>query len=328
MYAARKDASAFETIAGELYTTLGADDPTWAKVAELGVTVEPDNPLYDISQIAASTTVAKAVTGNSDSVVAEMDLGNDLDFSFDKAKPTNEFNSAADSEVNSSLDMQSSLSSQEDSDQVNLGQINQEQESFDLGASNNEFSTNAAEDSTVTANTDSVETAAAENKPAADNSMDFDFPELGSFTLGTEEAAVTNEQPAPDVISQQESVTEFEFPAASTNDEIEFTAAAPTEESNALAGLDFNFNSEPATETSTVATASSDFNFEGFADAVTPVDEVKADSGALDSSDFNFEDFGDRHISCSLRSFSYLRLTITEIKTDSRKVKVISFILI
>lgn len=293
MYAARKDASAFETIAGELYTTLGADDPTWAKVAELGVTVEPDNPLYDISQIAASTAVAKAVTGSSDSVVAEMDLGNDLDFSFDKAKPANEFNSAADSEVNSSLNMQSSLSSQEDSDQVKLGQINQEQESFDLGALNNELSANVAEDSTVIANTGSVETAAAESKPAADNSMDFDFPELGSFTLGAEEAAATSQQSSPDEVSQQESMSEFEFPAASANDEIEFTAAAPTEESSALAGLDFNFNSEPAAETSTVPTESSDFNFEGFADAVTPVEEVKAGSGALDSSDFNFEDLGE-----------------------------------
>lgn len=52
MYAGRKDTSAFEAIAGELYTTLGSDDATWEKVAKLGRELEPDNPLY-----ATKTTV-------------------------------------------------------------------------------------------------------------------------------------------------------------------------------------------------------------------------------------------------------------------------------
>lgn len=46
IYLGRKDVSAFETLAGELYASLGASDPTWAKVAELGRKLEPDNPLY------------------------------------------------------------------------------------------------------------------------------------------------------------------------------------------------------------------------------------------------------------------------------------------
>ncbi|HSF71471.1 MAG TPA: LPXTG cell wall anchor domain-containing protein, partial [Methylotenera sp.] len=46
MYAASKNLSAFETIAGELYTSLGAEDPMWAKVAEIGFKLEPNNPLY------------------------------------------------------------------------------------------------------------------------------------------------------------------------------------------------------------------------------------------------------------------------------------------
>lgn len=49
MYAGRKDVSAFEAIAGELYTTLGAGDPTWAKVAEMGGKLEPENPLYELT---------------------------------------------------------------------------------------------------------------------------------------------------------------------------------------------------------------------------------------------------------------------------------------
>jgi pilus assembly protein FimV len=284
MYAARKDASAFETIAGELYTTLGADDPTWAKVAELGITVEPDNPLYDISQITASVPVAKAVVASSDSVVADMDLGNDLDFSFDKAKSVSE----VDSDANASLDMQSSLPSHNE-----LDQVNSEKESFDLGGLNSEFSANTTEDSTVSANTGSLETTAADSKPAADNSMDFDFPELGSFSLGTDETASANEQPSLNVADQQDSTPVFELPASTANDEIVFTAAAPAEESSALASLDFNFNTAPDVDAAEAPAVSNDFNFEGFADAVTPVEEVKAGSGALDSTDFNFEDFGE-----------------------------------
>jgi pilus assembly protein FimV len=282
MYAARKDVSAFEAIAGELYTTLGADDPTWAKVAELGITVEPDNPLYDISQITPSVAVAKPVVANADAVVADVAIGNDLDFSFDKLK--------SDSDVESSLDMQSSSSGPDELGQIKFDQDSLQKESFDLGGLNSELSTNAVEDSTVTASADNI--AIAESKPAADNSMDFDFPELGSFTLGTEEPATVNEQAALDTASQQEGAPVFELPASSANDEIEFTSAAPAEESSALAGLDFNFTTAPEAETPAEAAASSDFNFEGFADAVTPAEEQNIESGALDSADFNFEDFG------------------------------------
>jgi pilus assembly protein FimV len=281
MYAARKDVSAFEAIAGELYTTLGADDPTWAKVAELGIAVEPDNPLYDISQITPSIAAVKPVESSADAVV--VDVGNDLDFSFDKLK--------SDNEVESSLDMQSSSSSQDELGQVKFDQDTLEKESFDLGGSNSALSTNTLVDSSATASA-SADNTVVDGKSVADNSMDFDFPELGSFTLGNEQSATANEQPASEVVSQQESAPVFELPASSANDEIEFTTAAPTEDSSALAGLDFNFNSQPVAETTAVATESSDFNFEGFADAITPVEEEKLESGALDSTDFNFEDFG------------------------------------
>jgi len=284
MYAARKDASAFETIAGELYTTLGADDPTWAKVAELGVTVEPDNPLYDTSRIAVSVPVAVAVAGSSAAAVADLDLGNDLDFSFDKEKPASQdASSEYNNEVNSTLDMQNSLSSQNELDQNNL-----ETESFDLGSLNSEFSTNAIDNSA--ASESSTVEAAADNKLSADNSMDFDFPDLGSFASSTEASATANELPSFEVANQEDSAPLLEMPSSSS-DEIEFTAAAPAEESNALGGLDFNFTAVPDVNAPEVTTASSDFNFEGFADAVSPAEEEKINSGALDVSDFNFEDF-------------------------------------
>ena len=89
MYAGRKDHSAFEAIAGELYTTLGADDPTWAKVAEMGSVIEPENPLYDVRNLLVpEALVAQSVTTSVitaakmlDSEVASSD--SDFDFSIE-----------------------------------------------------------------------------------------------------------------------------------------------------------------------------------------------------------------------------------------------------
>ena len=59
IYAARNDTSAFETVAGEIYTTLGAADPIWAKVAEMGRKLEPNNPLYS-AEVESKAISAKA----------------------------------------------------------------------------------------------------------------------------------------------------------------------------------------------------------------------------------------------------------------------------
>lgn len=49
IYSNRKDAVAFETLAGELYASLGTSDPVWRKVAEMGHALEPENPMYAIT---------------------------------------------------------------------------------------------------------------------------------------------------------------------------------------------------------------------------------------------------------------------------------------
>jgi len=97
MYAGRNDVSAFEAVAGELYTTLGADDPTWAKIAEMGGKLEPDNPLYQLSDVvaAAGVTAASAAVISaslSDNASAESELFSSqdvgLDFSLDDVSDT------------------------------------------------------------------------------------------------------------------------------------------------------------------------------------------------------------------------------------------------
>lgn len=88
MYAANKDMSAFETVSGELYTTLGAEDPTWAKVAEIGIKLEPNNPLYQTKTVAVANVTTKNADANMDEKLDASDFSDsplaseaDLDFS-------------------------------------------------------------------------------------------------------------------------------------------------------------------------------------------------------------------------------------------------------
>ena len=85
MYAASKNLSAFETVAGELYTSLGVEDPTWAKVAEIGIKLEPNNPLY---QVNSQPTGSLDATDFADSPLA---AEKDLDFSFNNDALTQGF---------------------------------------------------------------------------------------------------------------------------------------------------------------------------------------------------------------------------------------------
>jgi pilus assembly protein FimV len=46
IYAARKDLKAFETTAGEIYAATGGQGPDWQKAMELGLSIDPTNPMY------------------------------------------------------------------------------------------------------------------------------------------------------------------------------------------------------------------------------------------------------------------------------------------
>lgn len=107
IYAARNDSSAFEAVSGELYSTLGASDPIWAKVAEMGHKMEPDNPLYDISSAPAAVATAAATTQKldvSDFNSAEVMTEPSLDFSLDTDTAGPSSDSSSKPEQASSLD--------------------------------------------------------------------------------------------------------------------------------------------------------------------------------------------------------------------------------
>jgi pilus assembly protein FimV len=78
MYAANKNNSAFETLAGEMYTTLGADDPTWIKVEEIGRQLEPNNPLYQAKesteQVASSESIDSDEDARPETTLGEQDF--------------------------------------------------------------------------------------------------------------------------------------------------------------------------------------------------------------------------------------------------------------
>ena len=61
IYANRRSVKQFETLASELYAQTGGVGPEWAKVAALGLGLDPANPLYSGSQAAGSESPAVAM---------------------------------------------------------------------------------------------------------------------------------------------------------------------------------------------------------------------------------------------------------------------------
>ena len=61
IYHARKSATAFETVAKELHSSVGDSHPLWQKAAAMGAQIDPNNPLYGgVSPAAAAAFVAAA----------------------------------------------------------------------------------------------------------------------------------------------------------------------------------------------------------------------------------------------------------------------------
>ncbi|BBP03640.1 peptidoglycan-binding protein [Sulfuriferula plumbiphila] len=71
IYAARKNLPAFESVATELYAALGGEmTPVWAKAAELGRKLDPNNPLYNNAGEATHATHPSTATDGAAAVVS------------------------------------------------------------------------------------------------------------------------------------------------------------------------------------------------------------------------------------------------------------------
>ncbi len=256
MYAGRKETSAFETIAGELYTTLGADDPTWAKVAELGATIEPENPLYDTSKSGALGKSATQELDASDFADTPVATDDALDFSLGE-----ELASSAQPEVEdaNSVVMQSF---------PEVGAVEHEL-SFDLGTLDEQPLDAASAAQNVTesvlaepvASSDFAATSAKEAdnltdpEDAADNSMDFDLSELSPQVTASD---ASDEAPSSVALAPAESF-------AAALDVSGTTADLESDETDF--GLEFELpaveaESVPAAVPETTLSAISDISFD------------------------------------------------------------------
>ncbi len=71
LYATRKDTTSFETTASELYAGLGGQNtPVWQRAAEMGRSIDPENPLYRVEVKPAGNMGVPAATAVAATVVA------------------------------------------------------------------------------------------------------------------------------------------------------------------------------------------------------------------------------------------------------------------
>lgn len=99
IYAKRRDAASFQASATHAFKLVGGDSAEWARVCELGLSIDPQNPLYQPGGATLSafgslesapaplsdgnSTVAMSASGSLDEGAGGMDLDLDLDFSAD-----------------------------------------------------------------------------------------------------------------------------------------------------------------------------------------------------------------------------------------------------
>lgn len=226
IYQASGNTSAFETISGELYTTLGATDPVWAKVAQLGIKMDPDNPLYKVEVVEQDST--ESATGAAK---------DDFFASYDSdavAEDAPELSLPAES-----LDL--------DQDNTTISNVT-EQSPFDLDLGALDFDM----DSTAETSTEEVSTT---SEAAADNDLDA----LNFEGSKLEDSAVTAD-PFTSIASEAEMLPEsLELDATSLGDAPE--VAAEVEEapkSLDVPTIDFpNFSMQTSSEENIVLTAES-----------------------------------------------------------------------
>ena len=99
IFSKRRDTRSFESTAAQAYKLTGATSPDWARICEMGLAIDPSNPLYQPGGAPASAGVTPAAASNStfgnstvpqsahaelsDAGAPGVDLDLDLDFSLD-----------------------------------------------------------------------------------------------------------------------------------------------------------------------------------------------------------------------------------------------------
>ena len=300
MYAASKNLSAFETIAGELYTSLGAEDPIWAKVAEIGIKLEPNNPLYQPNS--APTGMAGNLDA-SDFSNTPLAAEKDLDFSFDNESLVKNFapdNAAPDSSLatEAGINDEAALGLPQFDTEANVEAaaevtpITNDALDFDMG-SFGDFNTKAADVSEeVVENT--TEASFGNTMPALDMPT-FDVPKFMPDALAdADEGVADNVLDLSGFEAGEQSASDMDTSNSETSDEVGDLAAfneANTDDAN-TESFDFLQTDTPVTEQRDDSSlgefgAASDFNFNVETISPEAANYVDDDAPELNSFDLN-----------------------------------------
>ena len=273
IYASRKNAATFETLASELYAALGGkSSPIWEKAAEMGRELDPNNPLYaggyaaheqslDVVTETHAEEVAAPVVDNVPEAVAEpaMEELSSLDM---------QFASGTDMTANTAPDLEFSLDSgtdmlppEEEEPLVPAASAEAEEGvlDFDLGLPEAEPQTTITELAAVTEEhaEEHAEEAAHEIE---DIGLDFDMSSILVQPEQEEVQAASAPVAQPELEPESEEIS-LEMPMLSLPEEheheIELTAPAIEESieleapvSESSLDFDFNIEEEPAPQVS------------------------------------------------------------------------------
>jgi len=222
IYAGRKDARSFETQATELYSMTKGVGDEWAQAAALGVSIDPDNPLYVSAaqaKAAAGMGAAAAAAGAAPFVASESNELNDFAAMF--AEPAAPAKAAADG-----LDLDLS----QDAAPAAAASVMDFDLDRDAGA---------------------LPSFAEESKPspkAADsNTLDFDLGGLSFDEPAPAAPVVAEAAPAPVPAAEEVQDLSFDLGLDAPAAKVEAVEAAPVPDAMADIGMDFNLDlpSEP-----------------------------------------------------------------------------------
>ena len=222
IYAGRKDARSFETQATELYSMTKGVGDEWAQAAALGVSIDPDNPLYvSAAQAKAAAGIggAAAAAGAAPFVASESNELNDFAAMF--AEPAAPAKAAADG-----LDLDLS----QDAAPAAAASVMDFDLDRDAGA---------------------LPSFAEESKPspkAADsNTLDFDLGGLSFDEPAAAAPVVAEAAPAPVPAAEEVQDLSFDLGLDAPAAKVETVEAAPVPDAMADIGMDFNLDlpSEP-----------------------------------------------------------------------------------
>lgn len=282
----RKDTASFETIAGELYSTLGSNDPTWLKVAQMGQQLEPGNPLYD-TKGASAAIAAAAVAGTA--AAAAVGQKSRLDASdFDNAEEMKE--SSLDFSLGNATQAQQPVETSSDSESSGLN--------FDLGDPQSDENKKPLSEMTTMSNSVFGMTEEPQVGASQSDGLAFDLGEAPAETQ-TSAADFGSTVPGLDLPNVPEAVdhaSEFKLDSnAGTMVTANAETAAPAEDM----GLSFEMpefgNTYTEAPPDNAMEESTNFSEPGLMEApqAEAVEEIRFESAEDETSTFDLPDLGD-----------------------------------